>query len=213
MERGSTKERALDAALELFGRKGYDGVSMNDIAEVVGIRAPSLYKHFPSKEALFAAVAPAANEHYQTLWADVAAEQARMEQDVRTLGTLNPERLEQETLTWVRGELADGKGFRAFVEQSGTGPRWLWDKPLALYEGLFSRLIDAQAMRRGDAHVMAVEYLAPVFQFIRLADRDGSRQDAAIEEVRKHVRQFHRVFAVRERPTGSAGSVRGLFRR
>ena len=213
MEGGSTRERALRAALELFGRKGYDAVSMNDIAQAVGIRAPSLYKHFQNKEALFAAAAPAASEHYQSLWAGVAEEQGRMEQDVHTLGTLSAERLEQETLGWVQTELEGGKGFRAFVDQSGESLRWLWDEPLALYEGLFSRLIDAQAMKRGDAHVMAVEYLAPIFQFIGLADRDESRRDVVAAEVRKHVRQFHRVFAVRERPAGSAGGVRGLFRR
>ena len=212
MEGGSTRERALDAALELFGRKGYDGVSMNDIAQAVGIRAPSLYKHFPGKEALFAAITPAATGHYQTLWADVAAEHSRMEGDVRALGILNPERLEQETLAWVQRELDGGKGFRAFVEQSAEGPQWLWDEPLALYEGLFGRLIEAQAMKRGDPHVMAVEYLAPIFQLIALADRDEGRRDALVSEVRKHVRQFHRVFAVRERPAGT-GSGRGLFRR
>ena len=213
MEKGSTRERALSAALELFGRKGYDGVSMNDIAQAVGIRAPSLYKHFQSKEALFAAVVPAANGHYQTLWAEVAGEQGHVEQDVRALGTLSPERLEQETLAWVQAELEGGKGVRAFVEQAGEGLRWLWDEPLALYEGFFGRLIEAQAMRRGDAHVMAVEYLAPIFQLIRLADREEGRRGTVVSEVRKHIRQFHRVFAVRERPAGGAGNVRGLFRR
>lgn len=213
MEGGSTRERALEAALELFGRKGYDGVSMNDIAQAVGIRAPSLYKHFQNKEALFDAVAPAAREHYQGLWADAAAEQGRMEGDVRTLGILSPERLEQETLAWVQRELEGGKGFRTFVSQSGDGLRWLWDEPLALYEGLFTRLIDAQAMKRGDPHVMAVEYLAPIVQLIRLADRDESRRSVVVTEARKHIRQFHRVFAVRERPAASTRGVQGLFRR
>lgn len=213
MEGGSTKERALSAALELFGSKGYDAVSMNDIAAAVGIRAPSLYKHFQSKEALFTAAAPAAREHYQALWADVAAGQSRMERDVRTLGNLSAERLEQDTLPWVQTQLTQGRGFRAFVTQSGEALRWLWDEPLALYEGLFSRLIEAQILKRGDPHVMAVEYLAPIFHLISLADRDERRQGTVVEEARKHMRQFHRAFAVRERPTGSVGGVRGLFRR
>lgn len=212
MEGGSTRERTLAAALELFGRKGYDGVSLGDIAQAVGIKAPSLYKHFESKEALFAAVTPAVSGHYHTLWAEVDAAQRQLERDIHVLGSFSAERLESETLAWVNRELDVGCNHRAFANQCPQGVRWLWDEPLALYEGFFARLIEAQSMRRGDAHVMAVEYLAPIVHLMALADRDESRQRAVTEEVRKHVRQFHRVFAVRERPT--PGSVaRGFFRR
>lgn len=52
LETGSTKERIRDAALELFGEKGYDGASMNDLAERVGIAKPSLYNYYRAKEEL-----------------------------------------------------------------------------------------------------------------------------------------------------------------
>ena len=41
-----TKQRILDEALTLFSEKGYANVFVNDIAEKVGIKAPSLYKHY-----------------------------------------------------------------------------------------------------------------------------------------------------------------------
>lgn len=40
------------AAIQVFFRRGYHGATMRDIAGVVGIRAPSIYNHFPTKEAL-----------------------------------------------------------------------------------------------------------------------------------------------------------------
>ncbi|WOO37816.1 TetR/AcrR family transcriptional regulator [Anaerocolumna sp. AGMB13020] len=40
----------LDAADELFGKKGFDGTSTNDILEKVGIARGTLYYHFKSKE-------------------------------------------------------------------------------------------------------------------------------------------------------------------
>jgi AcrR family transcriptional regulator len=50
-----TKREILKAAEELFLAKGYKGVSMKDIAEVVHVTAAALYYHFPNgKEELFA---------------------------------------------------------------------------------------------------------------------------------------------------------------
>lgn len=51
-----TAERVLDAAEPLFAEHGYAGTSLRDIADAVGLRIPSLYNHFGSKEVLYAAV-------------------------------------------------------------------------------------------------------------------------------------------------------------
>jgi TetR/AcrR family transcriptional regulator len=51
-----TAERILDAAEELFAERGYAGATLRDVATRVGVRPPSLYNHFASKDALYAAV-------------------------------------------------------------------------------------------------------------------------------------------------------------
>jgi AcrR family transcriptional regulator len=51
-----TAERILDAAERLFASRGYAGTTLRDVAAAVGLRTPSLYNHFESKDALYAAV-------------------------------------------------------------------------------------------------------------------------------------------------------------
>ncbi len=50
----SPREAILDAAMQLFGKQGYTGTSMRDIAGAVGVLPGSLYAHIASKEALLA---------------------------------------------------------------------------------------------------------------------------------------------------------------
>ena len=49
---GSPREAIRDHAVHLFGKQGYTGTSMRDIASAVGVLPGSLYTHIASKEAL-----------------------------------------------------------------------------------------------------------------------------------------------------------------
>ena len=48
MEPIPTRDKILNAALDLFSTGGYEGVSVKQIAAAVGIKDSSLYKHFPA---------------------------------------------------------------------------------------------------------------------------------------------------------------------
>jgi TetR/AcrR family transcriptional regulator len=50
------REEILDEATRLFAERGYEGTSMADLAERVGLRKASLFHHFASKDVLYAAV-------------------------------------------------------------------------------------------------------------------------------------------------------------
>ncbi len=78
-------EKALEAALEVFWRKGFEGATLPELTAAMGINRPSLYAAFGNKEALFrlaieryvsehathiatAVTRPTAREVAQTLW-------------------------------------------------------------------------------------------------------------------------------------------------
>ncbi len=56
MKGSKTKARILEEAVNLFADKGYDAVTVEMIAEAVGIKAPSLYKHYKSKQDIFRSI-------------------------------------------------------------------------------------------------------------------------------------------------------------
>jgi TetR/AcrR family transcriptional regulator len=52
----SSRDRILDAAEALFAKRGYAGVGLREVAEVVGLGKSSLFHHFKNKPQLYAAV-------------------------------------------------------------------------------------------------------------------------------------------------------------
>ncbi|WP_163529234.1 MULTISPECIES: TetR/AcrR family transcriptional regulator [Halobacillus] len=64
-----SKQKIIDVSLERFAHNGYENTSLTDIASKVGIKKPSLYNHFGSKEAIFLEVlkevAMKETEHFQ----------------------------------------------------------------------------------------------------------------------------------------------------
>lgn len=48
------RDEILAAAAELFARRGFHGVGIDDIGAAVGISGPALYRHFRSKDAMLA---------------------------------------------------------------------------------------------------------------------------------------------------------------
>lgn len=62
MKLEDTKQRILSESLRLFSENGYDAVSVAEIASAVGIKAPSLYKHYKSKRDIFDSILKKMNE-------------------------------------------------------------------------------------------------------------------------------------------------------
>lgn len=54
--RGQRRERLLQAAARVFARHAYESASMDEIAHEAGVGKPTLYRYYPSKDALFVAV-------------------------------------------------------------------------------------------------------------------------------------------------------------
>jgi AcrR family transcriptional regulator len=69
--RERTRNLLLDAAEEVFAQRGFEGASLDEIAEVAGYTRGAIYKHFKSKEDLFLEANRRFNERYIHSFLDV----------------------------------------------------------------------------------------------------------------------------------------------
>jgi AcrR family transcriptional regulator len=66
-----TKRRILEATTTMFAKRGFNGVSMRDIADAVDIQPASIYSHFASKEAILSAIYDVYDWHLSAVLPDV----------------------------------------------------------------------------------------------------------------------------------------------
>ena len=81
MGKESTGKRILTEAVKLFAKEGYEAVSVEMIAGAVGIKAPSLYKHYKSKRDIFEKILRTMEQQDREAAADCSLPEETMEKD------------------------------------------------------------------------------------------------------------------------------------
>jgi AcrR family transcriptional regulator len=113
---GDVKARILDAAQRVFLKRGYQSASLDEIAETAPASKPTIYAHFPGKEALFEAVVARVIEGLTDF--EGFAPKGRSVQDrLASLGVEVVERFIDETIGITRATIAEAERFPALSRQ------------------------------------------------------------------------------------------------
>lgn len=203
MKQEDTGEKILDKALELFSAKGYDSVSVGEIAKAVGIKAPSLYNHFPSKQAIFNAIVDSTaakyeadtdkiNIHVQDVKRDIpifteTTEEALFEK-VRQIFEYS---LHNDTVSRFR-RMMTIEQFRSPELAALYSKRYV-ERILNYHADIFRALIASGEITAADPDALAMMYVAPVITLIGICDRQPEREQECLEKLRDHVRLFFRM--------------------
>ena len=202
----STREKILLAALRLFSRRGYDAVSVEQIAQAVGIRAPSLYKHFRGKQDIFDAILTETAQRYAAFTGEISVPAGTPQEDRQTFSRLTVDALVEKMRALVAYSLHDEfvsqlrrlltlEQFRS-PELSALCSQRCVTQLHDYHTALFTRLMDAGFLRRGDPAVLAMLYDAPVLVALGECDRHPEREAELTRQLEAHVRLFYRTFAV-----------------
>ena len=152
-----TRERILDAALSSFGTIGYDGTSLDDLANGLGIRKQTILYHFVSKRGLLGAVVDRSAADLNAALLEVldgeATDWERVEALVRSVFRVA---LEQPLLMGLLREVSRPGSPAAPRLKGAMGP--LMDRAQAWME----REMDAGRMRRTDAQLVLISAYSTV---------------------------------------------------
>ena len=199
----TTKEKILNEALNLFSEKGYSAVYVSDIADAVGIKAPSLYKHFKSKQEIFDSCIEVFSE--------------RMEQVRNKLrlpdtpnAEINYQTATQETIIEIALNLFDfylqddvaSKFRKMLMIERYNNPKLnelfeslFMDGAVRYEEKTFSELIDAKIIKNEDPHIIALRFYTPIFYLLQKYDMHPDMADEAKQELTSMVQEFCNTYA------------------
>ena len=199
-----TKHRILDEALTLFSEKGYAKVYVSDIAERVGIKAPSLYKHYRNKRAIFDAIIDEMNHRFEQQAQALSISGTNPTADAEVYKNMDEEHLIKLGNDLFRYYLHDSytKRFRKMLtleqfqdqELARVYSQQYFDMPLS-YQGMLLGLMVSQGLLvTGNVPIMTLQFYAPIYMLLTVCDREPSREQEAMELLEGHIRQFDQLY-------------------
>jgi AcrR family transcriptional regulator len=109
---GEVEERILDAAAKVFLDRGFEGASVDEIADVAHAGKPTIYARFPGKEALFTAVMARNVREITRSFESIAPTGATIEERLASIGIgILRKVLMAKTIELIRAAVAEARRF------------------------------------------------------------------------------------------------------
>lgn len=163
-----TKERILEAALELFSKKGFDSSSVRDIASIIGIKDSSLYFHFKSKQAILDALI----EKFIGISMQMMEQ---MNHILKAVTAIDDDGFYAVTRQYAQSYFLDrfmGRMMMVMNHERSHNQQlmtlyveWCMEKPLAFQTMVMEKLQEAGFLHVSPPQYMALAYYAPVFLY------------------------------------------------
>lgn len=193
-----TKERILEAALALFAREGYAGVSMADIAGELGITKGALYRHYAGKRDIFESILRRMEQMDGENAANYDVPAEPIEQGAAAYGDTEIESIlaysEAMFRYWTEDPFASAFRRMLTLEQYRDGEmarlysQYITGGPLKYMADLFREMTARGCWKENDPMQLALEFYGPMTLLMAVAD--GPDGENAVELLRAHLRRF-----------------------
>lgn len=200
-ENMTTKESILQQALNFFAQKGYDGVSVREIARAVGVRESALYKHYKNKEDIFLKVIETARQRITESYIDNQVPESVQKESVADgYRALTTEQLCDIAWNLFCLYTKDPfiSNFRKLLTREQYNNSYIAKQYKNIFlEGALNRqaetfasLVAGKMFKNVDPHIIALHFYGPIFYLFQLYDCEPDKEKYIKDMLFSHIETF-----------------------
>ena len=201
----TTKERIIDESLTLFSTNGFKGTSVKNIADAVGIKDASLYKHFKSKQEILDTIVETMRKHIENMSNALGLP---TDDDMSTSAEVYA-RFDEAMLVEFCSKiflfyLTDSYISRFWrmgtIEQFKNPPvyevfsKLFLEDSIAYQTELFAEMIKKNIFIDAAPQVMAMYFYSPIFFLLSKYANTTGKEEEALKILDEQVREFYRIY-------------------
>ena len=201
----TTKERIIEEALTLFSNKGVKGTSVKKIAEAVGIKDSSIYKHFTSKQEILDAIVGQVSTRITSLSVTLGMNgEGNQQKEAKLFGSLSLQGLQelsrQFLLFYLQDEFISRFWRLAIMEQYHNVTFYdkyrhiFMEESLTYLTKVFSEMIKQKYFYETDPEVLAMNFYTPIFFMLSKYSGRPDHVQEALLILDKQVAEFHKCY-------------------
>ena len=193
-----TKERILEAALEMFSQNGYAGTNIRELSASLGLVKSGVYKHFESKEAIWNALLDQMIAYYADHFGsaehlppvpDSLEGLVTMTMHMVNI-TVHDEKIIMTRKVLTLEQFRDARARELATKHFLTG---LTD----MFTRIFAGMMDKGLLRKDDPGMLAFAYTAPISALIHLCDREPEKTEDALKQAEEFSRHFIATYGLK----------------
>lgn len=200
----TTKEKIIYESLNLFSTKGFDAVSVRDIANSVGIKASSLYNHFKNKQDIVDTIIEKYSQYVTKFFEYIKINALIDNIKINKNNWIYNDQFFKSSLSIFKFYLQDEFiiKFRKLltIEQfNNSNLATLYNKifidDILIFQAkIFEILIDSNILVKKDSYTLALQFYSPVFLMFYKCQ---TINDIALINLKKHISEFKDTYTMK----------------
>lgn len=200
----NTREKIIHESLNLFSTKGFDSVSVRDIANSVGIKASSLYNHFKNKQDIIDTIIAKYSQYTTNFFEYIKINTLIDNVKINKPSLVHNDQFFKSSFAIFKFYLEDEfiVKFRKLltIEQFSNSKlanlynKIFIDDILDFQSKIFKILIDSNVLVKKDPYTLAIQFYSPVFLMFYKCQ---TISDIEFVSLRNHISDFKNTYTMK----------------